>query len=197
MTEKDHVIIFSNEFGVIELPNVPHKDRLYGGHVMITPADHGVKYHHVTDILDHHPALFYGYHLLCAVAEKAMLRAIPSLNGSLTGGRIGVINLFKAGNWQFHYFRKPVGDKDASSKKVHAHMYGRSPLEPCSTPEEKMAHWGWGEAPAFPEFLDTPFSPDRVGKKWKIPEGFNEEEISALRREAKAAAEQIKWPEKP
>ena len=196
--QRKSVIIFKNDFGIIEMPSVSHKDRAFGGHLMISPSQFCHYPHKTSDLLREHSSWFYGYHLLCAVAEKAMLTVLPSLNGTLDDEQIGVINLFEAGNWQLHIHRRPFGKKkDASSKHVHAHMYGRSPLEPCSTPEEKSLHWGWGEAPVFPEFWETPFSPKRKGKTWKIPEGFNEEEITALQEESAKVAASIKWPKNP
>jgi hypothetical protein len=109
-----------------------------------------------------------------------MLESLPCLNGSMTNGRKGIINLIEAGNWQVHDDRKPIGLKGAEKKKVHAHVYGRSPLEPCVAKEEKMLHWGWGEAPRFPDFVNTPFSPPKPDKDWIVPEQFNEQECGLL-----------------
>lgn len=152
---------------------------------MVSP---GRRVNHVHELLEY-PGMFLGYHLLCALAEEAMLEVLPSLSG-----KKGVINLLEAGNWQLQTNRDPVGqEKGASLKSVHAHLYGRSPLEPGTNEYKRQLHWGWGEAPFFPAFRDTPFSPRQEKKNWVVPEQFNETEITDLREHIAQKANDIAW----
>jgi hypothetical protein len=178
-TREDIVLFAEDGYGRIVVPGVPHKDRECGGHLMVDPAG---RFNHVSDMLAQ-PDVWCRYHLLCAIAERAMLEVLPSLNGGLTDGRIGIINLLEAGNWGVHFHREKGGAfglKGAESKTVHAHLYGRSILEPSSTAKGRMLHWGWGEAPRFPDFVDTPFGPKNPDKDWIVPEQFNDEECRKL-----------------
>lgn len=170
-------LFYRPEYGEIVVPAVPLKDREFGGHLIVNPSG---QFRCVSDMLAEKQA-WLGYHLLCSIAEKAMLEALPCLNGEATHGAKGIINLFEAGNWGVHTFRAPIGPKDASSKIVHAHIYGRSVLEPCSTLSDRMLHWGWGEAPRFPDFRESPFSSESMEHGWPSPEPFNAHERALLR----------------
>ncbi|MBI2662775.1 hypothetical protein HYX11_04935 [Candidatus Woesearchaeota archaeon] len=182
------------EYGKIVVPSIPHKDREYGGHLMISPYE---KVHHMNELFWFDSKKFYGFNALCAVAEKAMLELIDQ---KLPDGIHGVINYFEAGNWQFHTDRNhsreyPAGiPKDARCKIVHVHMYGRSPLEPSATEEDKILHWGWGEAPYFPRFHETPFAPPKQDKKWIVPDQFNSEEVDFFKMRLTELSVEIIWP---
>lgn len=182
-TLRTDIVLYKNEYGNIQVPSIPHKDRKYGGHLMASPAK---EVHHVNE-LRKFPGAFLGYHILCTLAEEAMLNVIPSLQGGK-----GIINLFEAGNWQVHPEREPSGLKDASFKSVHAHLYGRSTLEPATNDHERQLHWEWGEAPYFPAFKDTPFSPQRAVKNWIVPAQYNDDEIKSLKEYIEDAASRIK-----
>jgi len=170
---KNIELYVNKEFGKIVVPSIPHKDRLYGGHLMVSPR--GV-YHHTYEILEVSEELYLGFGKLNEAAQRSMLDLIAEKDGVA-----GVINLLEAGNWQFHVNRPPVGiEKDDQYKSVHLHLYGRSPKEVTDTWEKEMLHWGWGEAPPFPRFEDTPFAPQKKGKKWIVPDQFNPSECGFL-----------------
>jgi hypothetical protein len=181
---RDIEILTVATMGTVIVPSIPHKDRKFGGHLMINPRPLKSKeVHHVSDLMEH-PAIWLGFQLLCSIVERAMLEVLPCLNGEACAGRKGVTNFFEAGNWGLHYQRSPIGPKDASAKKVHAHLFGRSPLEPNPPRNlaDRMLHWGWGEAPYWPEFMSTPFAPPDPTKIWLVPEQFNVEEQELLRK---------------
>jgi hypothetical protein len=176
------------------VPGHPHKDREFGGHLIVMPAPvraFGMAApHRVSDMLEH-PELLRRHHLLCAIAERALLEALPCLNGSLTGGRRGITNLWEAGNWGVHEDRTPRGPKEARDKSVHVHLFGRSPLEPAGTPAQRRLHWGWGEAPWFPRYAETPYTTRPSKKRWVIPEPFRPDERALLRARIAALFKQI------
>lgn len=194
---RTNIELYKNDYGKIVVPSIPHKDRAYGGHLMIVPdkkINHWYQLRKQYGIEESD-----GYSILKDIAEESMLSLI---NSKLPDGREGAINILDGGNWQFHKDRDypscPAGiEKDGTYKSLHLHMYGRSPLEPCNTWEERMLHWGWGEAPEFPRFRDTPFAPPKKGKEWIVPNQFNEEEIKYFKNSLEELASQIKWPKKP
>jgi len=184
--DRKSFVLYEDQTGKIIVPAIPHKDRAYGGHLMIKP---NVNVNHMHELYLQDRNLFNNVMDLCAITEMAIL-SIPIMNGELTEGRVGVVNSFEAGNWGMHTYRKPYGIlKDASSKSFHIHYYGRSTAEPSETEEDKILHWGWGEAMRFPEFMDTPYSPPDETKKWTIPEQFNTEEREFLTGRIKELAE--------
>ncbi len=82
-----------------------------------------------------------GWSVLVAAAGRAMLDALPQLEG-------GCINYWEAGNWALNDAAEPAGPKDPRQhRSVHMHLLGRSPA--ASDPS-----WSWGEAPIFPRFAD-------------------------------------------
>jgi hypothetical protein len=188
-------ILYSNEFGKIVLPNVPHKDRKFGGHLMVRPA---ILVHHSYELLAF-PKVFVGYQILISIAERAMLEVLPCLNGSESGKVKGIVNHLAAGNWEVHDDRDPVGvKKGAEYRSLHMHLYGRSPLEPAS-PEVERKKWGggWGEMVYLPKFHQTPFNknPKLAKSGWKVPEGFTKEEIKLLTDRVIELADEVDWEE--
>tara|TARA_Y100000034_G_C6835409_1_gene377457 strand:+ start:491 stop:1117 length:627 start_codon:yes stop_codon:yes gene_type:complete len=195
--DRTNILLYEHsDYGRTVVPSIPHKDREYGGHLMICTPDH-IKVSHSHQLYRMEPRLLHGFNTLVMITEMAMLDLIAD---KLSDGREGVVNIFDAGNWQFHTDRylsqsAPVGiEKDGSFKTLHVHMYGRSPLEPAETEVDKILHWGWGEAPYFPRFHETPFAPEKVGKDWIVPDQFNEEEVDFFEKRLKELAQKTKWP---
>ena len=185
-----------SDYGHIVVPSIPHKDREFGGHLMVClPSE--VSFSHSSQLFRHNLQSYYGFQTLVMITEIAMLELIAK---KLSLGQEGVVNTFDAGNWQFHTDRDhsegySVGvPKDGSFKTLHVHMYGRSPLEPSQTEEERILHWGWGEAPYFPRFHETPFAPRKKDKDWIVPDQFNLREIIFFQRKLEELALEAKWP---
>ena len=87
------------------------------------------------------PSELCGWSVLVAATGRAMLEALPQLEG-------GCINYWEAGNWSLNDQAQPPGFKSPTDhRKVHLHLLGRSPLA-------KSDAWKWGEAPKFPDFVD-------------------------------------------
>jgi len=74
---EDKVLFNRSGYGMVMVPSIPHKGRECGGHLMVKPAG---DFNHVSDMLAQ-PDEWCRYHLLCAIAEKALLEVLPSLNG--------------------------------------------------------------------------------------------------------------------
>lgn len=170
-------LFFKKNYGEIYIPEIPHHDRVFGGHLIVDPAKpkDGKVFHHVSEMIIDYPIIWKRYHLLCAIAEKALLDVIDCLKDGK-----GIINLFEAGNWGVHFNRADKGEKDADKKRVHAHIYGRSQNEGLTKPRTAN-NWGWGEAPQFPDFDDTPFSISST-HKWQYPDQFNDDECKKLKK---------------
>lgn len=81
------------------------------------------------------------WNLLVAAAARAMLEALPQLEG-------GCVNYWDAGNWALNAAAPPLGPKTGREHRVlHLHLCGRSPRSTDPS-------WAWGESPFFPPYAD-------------------------------------------
>jgi diadenosine tetraphosphate (Ap4A) HIT family hydrolase len=128
-------VLYSGRGGTLVVPALPLLDRADGGHLIVNPPrDVWERSELSAEELSHWSAMV-------AAAGRAMLDALPQLQG-------GCINYWEAGNWSLHDAAEPAGPKSPGvHRRVHLHLLGRSPR--ASHPA-----WAWGEAPAFPRFVD-------------------------------------------
>ncbi len=149
VVQKDIELYYDDDIGKVIVPGEPHKDRRYGGHLIVLPRYRSA--HCISTLLYEDPEGWRFLHLLCALTAQAMLEMLPCLNGHNPDGREGMVNVFDGGNWGVHdESTNPPKPKSGRYKRVHVHIYGRSPLEPKDTEQDRALHWGWGEAPTFP-----------------------------------------------
>jgi diadenosine tetraphosphate (Ap4A) HIT family hydrolase len=108
-------------------------DRRDGGNLIVDPP------RPVWDRSALAPAELSAFSFLVAAAGRAMMEALPQLDG-------GCVNYWDAGNWALHEDAEPPGPKRGPThRRLHLHLLGRS--RTASDPD-----WRWGEAPRFPDF---------------------------------------------
>jgi hypothetical protein len=110
-------------------------DRADGGNLIVNPPREVWERSQLTrDELMH-------WSFLVAATGRAMIDVLPQLAD-------GCVNYWEAGNWALDELAAPVGPKVAPRhRRVHLHLLGRSP-------NAKSAHYRWGEAPKFPDYVD-------------------------------------------
>jgi len=125
--------LFSCAGGTLVLPDMVLLDRADGGHLCVDPP------RQVWERSELSPMELTQWSFLVAAAGAALLDVLPQLAG-------GCVNYWEAGNWSLHHDAPPAGAKHAPShRRVHLHLFGRSPTA-------GDADWLWGEAPRFPPF---------------------------------------------
>lgn len=123
--------------GVVRLPpaDLVLVDRLDGGNLIVDPP---------RPVWERSLLLkdeLCAWTCLVAATGAAMLAVLPQLAG-------GCVNYWEAGNWALNEAAEPRGHKSAAGhRRVHLHLLGRSP-------NAASVSWRWGEAPAFPRYLD-------------------------------------------
>ncbi len=121
--------------GTVTLPAVVLLGRGDGGHLVVHPP------RAVWDRRELTPSELTAWALLVCAAGAAMLDCLPQLCD-------GCINYWDAGNWSLHDESEPRGAKTPRDfRRVHLHLFGRSRTA-------RHPAWQWGEAPAFPRFVD-------------------------------------------
>lgn len=181
VAQNEIVLFHDTEIGKVYAPKPPHKDRAFGGHLIVRPRR--AKVHCSMDLMLKDPLGWRRYHNLIAVVEYVMLDSLPCLNGTQGDRRYGAIDISTAHDWILHP-DNPKSDKshkEGRNRPLITHLYGRSPMEPCATETEKRLHWGWGEMPQLPRYCDSVYRPARPGEAKAIPEPFNSEERLLLR----------------
>ncbi len=128
--------LYSCKGGSIRIPPLVLIDRKDGGNLMVMPPKC------VWERCELSVKELIQWTFLVAATGQAMLETLPQLKN-------GCINYWEAGNWGLNELATPIGTKRAQDyRKVHMHLLGRSPT---STNDETL----WGEAPKFPDFVDS------------------------------------------
>lgn len=128
--------IFACSGGTIVCPEKVLCDRQDGGHLIVNPPRPVWERSCLT------PHELARWSLLVAATGKAMLKALPVLEG-------GCLNYWEAGNWALNDRAEPAGPKDTEAhRRVHLHVFGRSR-------NSRDPDWRWGESPKFPDFAQS------------------------------------------
>jgi hypothetical protein len=136
--------VFSSVGGTIVLPEAAALlcDRADGGNLVVNPP------RPVWERSELSPEELWGFSALVAAAGRAMIDALPQLDG-------GCVNYWEAGNWALNDDAPPAGRKRADAHRaMHLHLLGRSPA--CLNPD-----WAWGESPVFPRYAERGNFPAR------------------------------------